>query len=174
MYPLTKSTNFVRDELAQLAVNPLVFKNIKGSLRGVTLHTADITDAKGAAHVGVIDMNFLDPQCAAFWVEKNVSFSSPTVVLWGRESGRAGGAHANHDHSYTGMSQIVQRCAAQPYQVIVAGDYRPTNPRWGIRRVFVRGASSRSSRRRRSSVEFSGRSMCRRSADPGSRASLTH
>jgi hypothetical protein len=34
--------------------------------------------------------------------------------------------HAEHDHSYTGMRQIIEACAAAvpPCQVIVAGDYR--------------------------------------------------
>ena len=129
MYPLTKSTNILRDDLAELAIKPLVFKNVKAALRGGTLHTADITGEGGAPHVGVIDLNFLDPQCAAFWIDNHIHFDRSTVVLWGRESGRVGGMHPDHDHSYTGMQQIVQRCGAHgpPYQVIVAGDYRATN-----------------------------------------------
>jgi hypothetical protein len=129
-YPLTKSTNFIRDNLADIAANPLVFKNMKSAVRGPTLHTADITNGVGAAEVGVINLNFLDPQCAAFLIEKQVDFTQSTVVLWGRESGRnPGGQHPNHDHGYTGMKQIIDECAATvpPYQVIVAGDFRPTN-----------------------------------------------
>jgi hypothetical protein len=130
MYPLTKSTNFIIDNLAQIAVNPLVFKNMKSAVRGPTLHRADITGDGGAAEVGVIDMNFLDPQCAAFLIEKHIDFTRSTVVLWGRESGRnPGGQHPNHDHGYTGMKQIIDECTARApsYQVIVAGDFRPAN-----------------------------------------------
>lgn len=130
MYPLTKSTNFIIDSLAQIAVNPLVFTNMKSAVRGPTLHSADITNGGGAAEVGVINMNFVDPQCAAFLIEKQIDFTRSTVVLWGRESGRSpGGQHPNHDHGYTGMKQIIDECAARvpSYQVIVAGDFRPTN-----------------------------------------------
>lgn len=125
MYPLTKSTNFLRDDLALKAVNPHVFKNIKAALRGPTLHSGQLP-ADPKVPLDVVDLNFLDPQCAAFWVGKHIDFTRNTVVLWGRESGRDGGMHPEHDHSYTGMRQIVEACAAEdpPCQVIVAGDYR--------------------------------------------------
>lgn len=125
MYPLTKSTNFLRDDLALQVANPHVFKNIKAALRGPTLHSGQLP-ADPAVPLDVVDLNFLDPQCAAFWVGKGIDFRRNTVVLWGRESGREGGMHPDHDHSYTGMRQIVEACAAAdpPCQVIVGGDYR--------------------------------------------------
>jgi hypothetical protein len=135
MYPLTKSTNFLRDDLALKAVNPHVFKNVKAALRGPTLHSKGLPDDPKVP-LDVVDLNFLDPQCAAFWVGKHIDFKRNTVVLWGRESGRVGGMHPDHDHSYTGMRQIVEACIADdpPSQVIVAGDYREkaTAPRQTI------------------------------------------
>jgi hypothetical protein len=87
MYPLTKSTNFLRDDLALQVTNPHVFKNIKKALRGPTLHSGGLP-ADPAVPLRVVDLDFLDPQCAAFWVGKGIDFTRNTVVLWGRESGR--------------------------------------------------------------------------------------
>ena len=130
LFPLTKSTNFLCDDLANLAVNPHVFQNIKTVLRGPTLRTDDLPQGDPTQQLlPIIDLNFLDPICGAFWVAHGIDFTRHAVILWGRESGRAGGMHPDHDHSYAGMAQIIARCgAAVPaIQVIVAGDFRPSD-----------------------------------------------
>jgi hypothetical protein len=89
-----------------------------------TLHSGELP-ANPKVPLDVVDLNFLDPHCAGFWVGKRIDLTRNTVLL-GRVSGRDGGMHREHDHSYTGMRQIVEASAADdpPCQVIVTGDYR--------------------------------------------------
>jgi hypothetical protein len=65
----------------------------------------------------------LDTFLEGFLAGQGIVFNSHTIVLWGRRSGAAGGAHPGQDHSRVAMKEIKDDCIANNRQVIFAGDF---------------------------------------------------
>lgn len=125
LIPLTDSTKMYRRDLSNVAI-PRAYSNVKAVLRGGTLSTSDVRGAAWLSPDHPVGDGDFEGHAAAFWRGKGVDLNQPTVVLWGRESGRAQGLHPEYDHSYTGMLEIIDGCRVEgfEYQVVVAGDFR--------------------------------------------------
>jgi hypothetical protein len=52
----------------------------------------------------------------------NLPLVNPLVVLWSRQSGALGGLHPEHDTSYRGLEELVERFTREGYSCIIVGD----------------------------------------------------
>jgi hypothetical protein len=74
--------------------------------------------------------------------EWRVPLEKPMVVLWSRQSGALGGLHPEHDSSYTGLAQLVDRFSTADNTVVIVGDDPNMKIRGRYRFDFLTGADA--------------------------------